>query len=83
MSKATPQDVLARIFEHLDAHLEHKPEGELSAETEIIKDLNLDSMQSGEMVAELEDHYDVTIPLSKLQEVRTLGDVATAVAGLL
>ncbi len=83
MSKASPDDVLTRIFEHLKEHLEQTPEGELTGDTEIIKDLNLDSMQSGEMVAELEDHYDVTIPLTKLQEVRTLGDVARAVSELM
>lgn len=83
MSKASPDDVLARIFDHLQQHLEQAPEGELTGDTEIIRDLNLDSMQSGEMVAELEDHYDVTIPLTQLQEVRTLGDVARAVSELI
>ena len=73
-------DILKRLIAYLGEHLEQAPAKPVSAESSLIKDLNLDSIQRFEMVADLEDHYDVSLSLEAFQEVETLGDVARLLA---
>ncbi len=51
----------------------------LSAATDISTDLNIDSVTVMDFVMEVEDHFDVEIPLNLLSETRTIGDLATVV----
>ena len=39
-------------------------------------DLNLDSLQIMELIAEFEDHFDIVIPIDDLPQIDTVGDVA-------
>lgn len=77
------EGVLARIFEYLEEHLRERPGATITAESKLIADLGLDSLQSFEMLAELEDHYGVTIPMELFQDAVTLEDVARAVLRVL
>ena len=51
----------------------------LSAATDISTDLNIDSVTVMDFVMEVEDHFDVEIPLNLLSETRTIGDLASVV----
>ena len=51
----------------------------LSAETDISTDLNLDSVTVMDFVMEVEDHFDIEIPLNVLSETRTVADLAKVV----
>lgn len=51
----------------------------LSATTDISTDLNIDSVTVMDFVMEVEDHFDVEIPLNLLSETRTIGDLASVV----
>jgi len=51
--------------------------------SDLIADLGLDSLQVLEVVAELEDRFDISIPLNDVPTTRTVGQVVTQVAGLL
>ena len=51
----------------------------LSATTDISTDLNIDSVTVMDFVMEVEDHFDVEIPLNVLSETRTVGDLAKVV----
>ena len=51
----------------------------LSADTDISTDLNIDSVTVMDFVMEVEDHFDVEIPLNVLSETRTIGDIAKVV----
>lgn len=51
----------------------------LSAETDISSDLNIDSVTVMDFVMEVEDHFDIEIPLNVLSETRTIGDLAAVV----
>jgi acyl carrier protein len=51
----------------------------LSADTDISTDLNIDSVTVMDFVMEVEDHFDVEIPLNVLSETRTIGDIAMVV----
>ena len=73
------ESVLAQIFAYLDEHLQQRPVAPISAQSRLIADLGLDSLQSFEMVADLEDHYGVTVAMEALQGVTTLDDVARVI----
>jgi acyl carrier protein len=51
----------------------------LSATTDISTDLNIDSVTVMDFVMEVEDHFDIEIPLNVLSETRTIGDLAQVV----
>ena len=51
----------------------------LSAETDISTDLNIDSVTVMDFVMEVEDHFDIEIPLNVLSETRTVADLAKVV----
>jgi acyl carrier protein len=53
----------------------------LSAATDISTDLNIDSVTVMDFVMEVEDHFDIEIPLNLLSETRTVGDLARVVDG--
>ena len=50
--------------------IEPKPESELMA------DLGFDSLQVLELVGELEDHFNIAVPLNGLTHVRTVAQIA-------
>jgi acyl carrier protein len=51
----------------------------LSATTDISTDLNIDSVTVMDFVMEVEDHFDIEIPLNVLSETRTVEDLAKVV----
>jgi acyl carrier protein len=79
----TPEEIIGRLAAYLGEHLEEKPAAPITGESLLVEDLNLDSIQSFEMVADLEDHYDISIPLDDMQAFRTVGDLARAVSQIL
>lgn len=52
----------------------------LSGDTDLIADLDLESVQVMEFVVEVEDHYDIAIDLESLSNVRTISELAAVVA---
>ena len=77
------QDILGVIARHLQTTLEPPPDSPVTADTRLVDDLALDSLQSFELLAVLEDHYRMTLSIELLQDVRTVGDVARVVAAAL
>jgi len=73
------EHVLAKIFAYLDANLQQPPPGPITAQSRLIADLGLDSLQSFEMVADLEDHFEITVAMEALQNIETLDDVARVI----
>lgn len=51
------------------------PGKELSEETDLIEDLGLDSLKVMDLLTEIEDRFDVSVPLNLLPEIRTVGDL--------
>jgi acyl carrier protein len=56
---------------------------ELSPATEISADLSIDSVSVMDFVMEVEDHYEIDIPLNVLSETRTMNDLVNVVEGRL
>ena len=50
--------------------------------SDLVADLGFDSLQVLEVVAELEDRFDISIPLNDVPTTRTVGQVVTQVARL-
>ncbi|MFK7795383.1 MAG: acyl carrier protein [Gammaproteobacteria bacterium] len=48
----------------------------------LMRDLELDSVMVMELMMELEDHFDISIPLNSLPDVNTVSDLATEIAKL-
>jgi acyl carrier protein len=68
------------IFTTLRASLPQ--ERPLSDSTHIIEDLGLDSVAVMDFVMEIEDKLDISVPLDKIAEVETLGDLIATVQRL-
>ncbi|MEZ4427230.1 MAG: acyl carrier protein [Nannocystaceae bacterium] len=81
---AAPEEpeILALIVRHLEANLEQRPPGPIVAETRIVEDLALDSLQSFEMIATVEDEYSVNLDIERLQDARTIGDLARIITAI-
>jgi acyl carrier protein len=52
---------------------------ELKPETDISADLSIDSVTVMDFVMEVEDHFDIEIPLNVLSETRTMNDLVKVV----
>lgn len=55
----------------------------LSPATDISADLNIDSVSVMDFVMEVEDHFNIDIPLNVLSETRSIADLVKVVDGRL
>jgi acyl carrier protein len=55
---------------------------DLKSDTRIVDDLELDSLAVMNFVMAVEDKYDISIPLDRIAEVQTVGDLAAVVERL-
>ncbi|MGH6855031.1 MAG: acyl carrier protein [Aestuariivirga sp.] len=51
----------------------------LAPDTDISSDLNIDSVTVMDFVMEVEDHFNIEMPLNELADIRTIADLAGAV----
>ncbi len=51
--------------------------------SDLIADLGFDSLQVLEVVAELEERFDISIPLNDVPSARTVAQIVAQVAGLI
>jgi acyl carrier protein len=73
------------IFEQLYKMLQpFTKEGQsLDENTKLVSDLKLDSMQVMELLAQIEDEFDISVPLNILPEVQTVKELAQQIQKLL
>ena len=74
----TKDQVLPRLIEIIEPF--NKKGIELTEKTSFANDLELDSLTVMDLVAEIEDEYDIILPVNMLPDLETIGDVARAVA---
>ena len=55
---------------------------DLTLETDLRKDLNADSIDSVEVVFELEDEYNITVEDEEAEDIRTVGDIVNVIKKL-
>ena len=52
---------------------------QVTPDTDIARDLAVDSLALMNIVMELEDRFDISIPIDRLSEVQTVGDLASLI----
>jgi acyl carrier protein len=74
----------AEVVREICAHLEPFRAGEkpIAGDTVIAKDLTIDSLAIMDMVMELEDRFDVSIPMSVIAEIHTVDQLADTIRDL-
>ncbi len=70
-------DTTAALFEILGQF--NKAGIELKPETRFSEDLNFDSLVVMEFIAEVEDHFDISVPLNILPDIATISDLSIAI----
>jgi acyl carrier protein len=73
---AIEERVLTLLAPHVRNGIEPRPE------TDIVADAGMDSVAVMDFVLDLEESFDVTIPLDRLSDVRTVRDVVREVRAI-
>ena len=71
---AAYQDILNQLFEIIKPSV--KDGRQLEEDLDLVADLGLDSLKVMTLVEEVEDQFDISIPLNILAKVRTIKDFA-------
>lgn len=77
---ASRVDVIQEICRHLAPY--QAGEKPISGATVIAKDLTIDSLAIMDMVMELEDSFDVSIPMNLVAEIHTVDQLADTILDL-
>ena len=80
MTDAMPNET-DDVFREIRVLLEaHNPNGiEISEETDLGADLNIDSVAAMDLLMHLEDKFEIDIPLNMVGELRSVRDLAAVV----
>ena len=55
------------------------PGAVIERSTELATDLNIDSVAAMDLVMEIEDKYDIDVPINQIADMKTLGDLVQLV----
>jgi acyl carrier protein len=55
----------------------------IKEDTDLLDDLSLDSLEIMEVLLEIEDRFDISVPINILPDIRTVGDVVRQIQKLL
>ena len=74
-------DIFDKICELLKPYnVKNKP---IHKSSGIMSDLEVDSTAVFDLIMELEDHYDISIPMETITDVKTVGELVHAIQELL
>lgn len=51
----------------------------LTRETDLIADMEIDSVSVLDIVMDVEDNYDISIPVNTISEIKTIGELVDAI----
>ncbi|QJE72468.1 acyl carrier protein [Aerophototrophica crusticola] len=77
---AEDDEIVAEIIRALGPSLQSPVT--ITTDTNITRDLGLDSLAVMDFVMVLEDRFDISIPLERIAEVETVGDLARTIREL-
>jgi acyl carrier protein len=69
----TPQEIEQKVIA-IVAEQMSVDKGEINRNTSFVNDLNADSLDTVELVMELEDEFDLTIPDEEAEKLKTVGE---------
>ncbi|HEV7930221.1 MAG TPA: phosphopantetheine-binding protein [Nitrosospira sp.] len=70
-------DILQKLREHLRQF--SPPEIEITPETDLINQLAIDSVKLLNLVMEIEDEFDISVPLNALADVQTVHELTNLI----
>jgi acyl carrier protein len=70
-------DTLARVSRHLQ--LIAGGEAGIDANTNLVEKFALDSVKVLDLIMEIEDEFDISIPLNLMADVQTVGDLVAVI----
>ncbi len=82
MQYARPRESTMPTYEHIvqqviEAIKEIVPSGlEINAQTDLISDLEFDSLKVMNLMEDIEDRFDISVPLNILPDIRSVEDLA-------
>jgi len=78
---ASPDEIRKIVVSALTAVLPQPVE--ITDSTNIVQDLGLDSLAVMNFVMGIEDDLDISVPLDRIAEVQTVGDLVTTISELM
>ena len=81
LEAAPPHDRFERDTLEILKRLSRRPI-DPGLQSELLADLGFDSLQVLELVGELEDHFNIAVPLNSLTHIRTVAEIAGEVRRL-
>ncbi len=75
------EEILSALYEVLKPFAEEENKT-LTEDTELVADLDIDSVRLLELLMEIEDHMDISIPLNVLPDINTVKDLAVSIQEL-
>lgn len=80
MSATDPKQIFDKVCELLKPYNpENRP---ISLSSGIVSDLEVDSVAVFDLVMGLEDHYDISIPMEMVSDIKTVGELVNAIQQL-
>jgi len=70
---STAAEVEAKVIQIVSEQMS-VDKGEITRNTSFVNDLNADSLDTVELVMELEDEFDLTIPDEEAEKLKTVGE---------
>lgn len=80
MSLPTHEEIFDKICELLVPYNPKKKK--ISNQSGIMTDLEVDSTAVFDLIMGLEDHYDISIPMEMVSDIKTVGELVNAVKQL-
>jgi len=75
-------NILPQIVDILGCYNKSSTAQSITLETDLSADLNLDSLGVMDLMMDLEEKFDVTIPLNLMPEIKTVDDLANIIIKL-
>lgn len=80
MSSETSQEIIDTLYSLLERF--PKAGGNLQPDTKLADDLSLDSVNLMELLVDIEDHYDIGLPLNMMADITTIRELADKISQL-
>lgn len=77
----SPDEIESKVLEMLSTHV--PTGGPFDADTRILADTSFDSVNVMDFVLDLEDLFDVTVPLNRMADIVTVRDLTQTIGTLL
>lgn len=79
MSEITLEQITELLCQQLIQFTNNNDEVTISSETNLITHLAIDSIKLLNLIMEIEDHFDISVPLNTLVDVLTVQDLANLI----